>query len=552
MNDTPQKETPLSPDISREPVAAPQEPLPTEEAQPQWISFDTPAPPRQEAEETDMAALEETPAPILSDDPEQHAESISPEEASPVPEDDVNDVSVDLSDFDFSLPEMPMVDAPEDAPSPAPEDVLSFLDDAAYQEEPEIPEEPLTEDDQDFQELFQAEAPAEEKEIPQHPHPAKKGRPRNKTGEGFMGIPNILVTIVWIAITLAIGLTLGRMAWVCAADVLAFGREDKQVTVTISSSDTIDDIAEKLQTAGLIRYKELFKLYASFAVDDGEIQAGIWDLNTLYDYHALVNMMSPSSQRSVVTIMIPEGSSCRQVFELLQEKRVCTIESLESYAATGELGEYWFLENLERGDKYCLEGYLFPDTYEFYTNDNPENVLGKMLKNFDNRVNEDVRGKLTALNETISAMMRKDGRNQEYIDSHQFTMADIITVASLIEKETASAQEGYTVSSVIYNRLFAWNGTPAYLNIDAAVIYGLDGKSDLTAEDLQTDTPYNTYLHTGLTPGPITNPGLNSILAALEPENTSYYYYVLDPTTGVHHFSKTLDEHEAFRAALRG
>ena len=174
-----------------------------------------------------------------------------------------------------------------------------------------------------------------------------------------------------------------------------------------------------------------------------------------------------------------------------------------------------------------------------------------MLGNFDKRVDDSLREKLTELNAHISDMMRKDGRGNDYISSHQFTMADVVTVASLIEKETASADEGYTVASVIYNRLFAWHGTPAYLNIDASVIYALDGKTDLTAEDLQVDSPYNTYTNTGLTPGPITNPGLSSIEAALEPQDTDYYYYVLDPETGVHHFSRTLEEHEAFRASIR-
>ena len=411
---------------------------------------------------------------------------------------------------------------------------------------------PLSEDDTDFQELFQADTPQEEAEVPSRNHPAAKGRPKRKGGEGLLGIPNILVTLVWIAITVAIGVTMGRMIWVCAADVLAFGREDHPVTITISTTDDIDKIAQKLKNAGLIRYPGLFKLYASLAVDDGEIQPGIWDLNTLYDYHALVNMMSPSSSRSVVTIMIPEGSSCRQIFQLLEEKRVCTVEALESYAASGDLGDHWFLEGIARGDKYCLEGYLFPDTYEFYTNDSAENVLNKMLNNFDNRVDESVRGQLDDLNNYLAQLMSGDGKSEEYISSHLFSMADVVTVASLIEKESASAEESYTIASVIYNRLFAWGSTPAYLNIDAAVIYGLDGKTDLTQADLQTDTAYNTYLHTGLTPGPITNPGLNSIKAALAPQDTNYYYYILDPAAGTHHFSSTLEEHEAFREAIRG
>ena len=476
------------------------------------------------------------------------------QEAAADPEDASYGESPTDADFD-GLHEPPDPDHTEDISEDLPEEPEEVLPETIddYSEIPDdVPVEdvPLTEEDADFQELFSAEPEAEDA-IPVRDHPAPKGRPKRRKGEGLLGIPNILVTLVWIAIILAIGVTLGRMIWVCAADVLAFGREDHKVTITISSTDDIDDIAQKLKSANLIRYPGLFKLYASFAVDEGEIQPGIWDLNTLYDYHALVNMMSPSSHRSVVTIMIPEGSSCRQIFELLQEKRVCTVEALESYAATGDLGDHWFLDGLTRGDKYCLEGYLFPDTYEFYTNDSPANVLGKMLGNFDKRVDDSLREKLTELNAHISDMMRKDGRGNDYISSHQFTMADVVTVASLIEKETASADEGYTVASVIYNRLFAWHGTPSYLNIDASVIYALDGKTDLTAEDLQVDSPYNTYTNTGLTPGPITNPGLSSIEAALEPQDTDYYYYVLDPETGVHHFSRTLEEHEAFRASIR-
>ena len=459
----------------------------------------------------------------------------------------------------------PVDDRPDDLPDEISNEILEdlFPEDAAIPPEEQdhvlTPSDfadrlsnPQTEDDQEFGELFTAPQEPEETEVPVREHPAPKGRPKRRGGEGLLGIPNILVTVVWIAITLAIGVTLGRMAWVCAADVLAFGREDHKVTITISSTDDIDSIATKLKNANLIRYPGLFKLYASFAVDDGEIQPGIWDLNTLYDYHALVKMMSPSSQRSVVTVMIPEGYSCRQIFELLQEKRVCTVESLESYAASGELDSYWFLDGLERGSKYCLEGYLFPDTYEFYTNDTAQNVLTKMLNNFDSRVDESIRSQLDSLNTHISQMMEDDGRSADYIASHQMTMADVITVASLIEKESASAEESYTIASVIYNRLYAWNGTPAYLNIDASVIYALDGKTDLTQEDLATDSPYNTYLNVGLTPGPIANPGINSIKAALEPQDTGYYYYILDPAAGTHHFSSTLEEHEAFREAIRG
>lgn len=387
---------------------------------------------------------------------------------------------------------------------------------------------------------------------PQRRRAVRKGRPRRKKGEGLLGIPNILVTGVWVALTVLIGVTLGRLVWVCASEVLAFGREDKSVTITVYETDTLDDITKKLNRAELIHYPGLFKLYAKFAVDEGDIKPGMWDLNTKYDYHALVKMMSPSSSRDVVKVMIPEGYSCRQIFALLEENKVCTVQDMESYAASGTLNDYWFLDGVARGDRYCLEGFLFPDTYEFYQNDTPKSVLTKMLNNFDTRFDEELRGKIQTLNNHLTDLMRRDGKNQEYIDSHLFTVRDVVNVASMIEKETASAQESYTIASVIYNRLFCWHGNPAYLNIDATIIYALNGKTDLTAEDLRVDSPYNTYTNIGLTPGPISNPGLSSIRAALEPADTNYYFYVLDPTAGTHVFATTQEEHEANRARLGG
>lgn len=391
------------------------------------------------------------------------------------------------------------------------------------------------EDSSEFQEML--EAPAVETPIPTHERPVRKGRPRRRKGEFLFGIPQMAVTAVWLAIILVTGVTLGRMLWVCAADVLAFGREDKLVVVTIYESDTMDDIVEKLHKGGLVRYPGLFRLYADLAVDEGEIKPGIWDLNTMYDYHALVNMMSPSSSRTVVEdILIPEGYSCRQIFNLLEQNRVCTAKDLAEYAASGELKEYWFLENVERGFEYCLEGFLFPDTYDFYKNSSPRDVLEKMLDNFEFRFNEEMRAQIDTLNANVAG--------------GTFDVHDVVIVASLIEKETAKNEESPLIASVIYNRLFRWGNTPAYLNIDASIVYALDGKTDLTTEDLKVESPYNTYTNTGLTPGAIANPGLASLKAALNPATTNYYFYVLNPAVGEHKFSTTLDEHNAFIASL--
>ena len=373
---------------------------------------------------------------------------------------------------------------------------------------------------------------AKESEAEHRERPVRKGRPKRKKGEGLLGIPNILVTFVWLALILAIGVTAGRMLWVCASDVLAFGREDQVVTITIYESDTMDDIIEKLYSNGLIRYRSLFQLYASISDAEEDIQPGIYDLNTRYDYHALVNSMSPSSSRSVVQLTIPEGYTCRQIFDLLEENRVCTAVDIGAYASDGELDDYWFLENVERGSEYCLEGFLFPDTYQFYKNSTPREALEKMLDNFEVRFNEEMRAQI----ETLNANVTGGG----------YTVREVVIVASLIEREAAAPSEAAAIAGVIYNRLFRWGDTPAYLNIDAALVYAQGG--DNQTIDTTLDSPYNTYTHVGLTPTPIANPGLSSLEAALNPETHDYYYYVLNPSTGMHQFSTTYEEHEAYRA----
>lgn len=410
------------------------------------------------------------------------------------------------------------------------------------QDSPVLPQEPP-------QEAAPAEAAPEEppKTVPVPPRkrPPRKGRPKKTGGEGLWGIPSILSTVVWLALIVAIGITAGRMVWVCAADVLAFGREDKVVTVTVYEKDSMDDITQKLYDAGLIRYRSLFQLYATFSHAEEDIKPGIYDLNTRYDYHALVNFMSPSSNRAVVKVTIPEGYTCAQIFSLLEENKVCTAVDIAAYAATGDLEEYWFLDGVERGQSNCLEGFLFPDTYEFYKNDSPRNILQKMLNNFDTRFDEEMRQQIDSLNQHLAGLMRSSGRSEETIAQNLFTVREVVTVASMIEKETAHSGESPVIASVIYNRLFNWGDNPAYLNIDASIVYALNGKTDLTREDLQVDSPYNTYLNTGLTPTPIANPGLASLRSALNPESTNYYFYVLDPVEGSHRFSTTREEHEA-------
>ena len=150
------------------------------------------------------------------------------------------------------------------------------------------------------------------------------------------------------------------------------------------------------------------------------------------------------------------------------------------------------------------------------------------------------------LNEKLASMMRENGYDEAYIEDHRFTIREVVIVASLIEEETAGNAESAKIASVIYNRLTNAAAYP-YLDIDASILYALgEHKEVLTAEDLKIDSPYNTRINPGLPVGPISNPGLASLKAALNPENTNYHYYALDEETGLHHFSGTYEEHQAF------
>lgn len=432
------------------------------------------------------------------------------------------------------------------------ERILEEAKTADWPEEPEpAPPEPAPAAYDQYTDSGDEPTPPPQTEPEEDDRPVRKVRPKRRSGYGLLGIPHIISSLIWLVLAVAIGFSLGRLLWVCATDVLAFGREDQAVTLTITEQDTMDTIAQKLYNAGLVKYPGLFKMYANISHAERKISTGTFTLNTLFDYHAVVSGLSPSSSfREVVKdVLIPEGYTCAQIFALLEEKGVCSAEALEKYAAESGFESYDFLEGVKRGDKYTLEGFLFPDTYEFYYSSTPKEVFIKLLNRFDNQYDEELQSHIATLNESLSKKMRANGYDDSYIAEHQLTSYDIITIASMIEKESASSQESRRIASVIYNRLV--DPDYPYLNIDATIVYALGGKSELTKEDLQIDSPYNTYIYQGLPPTPISNPGISSIMAALSPEETNYYYYALDPATGLHHFSKTLREHEDFLNSLK-
>lgn len=359
-------------------------------------------------------------------------------------------------------------------------------------------------------------------------------------------ISRIAGAFLFLIFVLGASAVLATVGWAWANDLLALNKEYASVIMTVDAdmfvektgenedgttytytAADMDAIIDQLEEDGLIEYKFLFKLYSWFSKADRKITAGTYELNTNMDYRALVtNMGTSSSTRQTVDVTIPEGYNVEQIFQLLEDNGVSTVEKLTDMAANWPY-KWDFLQELPLGDHRRLEGYLFPDTYTFYQGEDPKYVLNKMLLRFDQQMEE--------YYELFEA--DENGNTQS-----PYTLHEIVIMASMIEKET-DGNDYRTISSVLHNRLTNTGETAGFLQIDATLVY-INGGRVPTAADKEINSPYNTYMYQGLPAGPISNPGMASLYAALNPESTKYYFYALNPATGLHEFSRTFQEHQ--------
>ncbi len=353
--------------------------------------------------------------------------------------------------------------------------------------------------------------------------------------------------ILLFLFVLSVSVVLACVGWMWTTDVLGFDGGDVPVEVTLPKSifheevreqeeddgtvtevtvnvADIDQVADELLNKGLIRYKWLFKLFSRISHADTKVQAGTYTLNMNYDYRALIHGMNPKSgKRDTVTLTIPEGYSITQIVDLMVENNVCGRDELLDSLSNTDF-DYDFLDRSTLGEPKRLEGYLFPDTYEFYIDDDPDSVIRRFLVNFQRKWEDDF---------------------DSMAESLGYTRRQILIIASMIEKEAGSDSERDRIASVIYNRLEHPDrqGTNGLLQIDATIYYAIQD----TKEPFSTsyDSPYNTYLYPGLPAGPISNPGIASIRAALSPADTDYYYYALGKN-GIHSFFETYEAFQKF------
>lgn len=297
------------------------------------------------------------------------------------------------------------------------------------------------------------------------------------------------------------------------------GHSTENVVVNIPSNSTTSDIAEILSENELIRNEKIFTLYTKVFGYDTDLKAGEYLLNQSLSSKEILGKLT-AGEVNYHTFTIPEGYTVEQIASTLDEKRLVSKEDFLFQVEKGEF-DFPYLEALPEGENR-LEGFLFPDTYNISRNDDEKQVIQLMLNRF-----------LAVFDKNIEEKGKELGMDP----------LEIVTLASIIEREAALHEEMEIISAVFHNRL----DKGMLLQSCATVQYAIgETKEVLLYEDMRTPSPYNTYLpeNPGLPPGPIANPGINAIEAAVNPADVDYLYFV-SKGDGSHHFSSTLAEHNA-------
>jgi UPF0755 protein len=290
----------------------------------------------------------------------------------------------------------------------------------------------------------------------------------------------------------------------------------RTVEVTIESGSTGAQIAEELEAAGVISNPYTFRVYIALTQTESRLQPGDYKFRTDLTYSEIVKELTKPRKKRYVRVVIPEGFTARQIADRLSDKIDRPVIDFNEYIR-GQ-GVDSVRPEVLPSEINLLEGYLFPKTYSFEPLEHPQNVVRKMVDQFE--------------------LETKD-IDWSFAQEKGLTIHEIITIASLVETEAKVAEERPLVSAVIHNRLNI--GMP--LQIDATVQYALpERKKALTYEDLKIASPYNTYQRTGLPPGPIASPGIESIKAALAPAPVDYLYYVLTSPDGAHTFTNNYED----------
>jgi UPF0755 protein len=342
-----------------------------------------------------------------------------------------------------------------------------------------------------------------------------------------------VIYIVFLLVTVSF-LSYYMIIW--GNDIFAFVKSDEQIAVTIPEYATIKEISEILEERSVIKYPTVFRMYAKLRhKDEYEFEPGEYTVSPSMNYDKLINIFRNAVpiKRAEITLTFSEGMSVDDIIKVFVDNGIGTKEGFVKEIREGDFSDFWFIKNLTPNPnrKYRLEGYLYPDTYNFYQDSTEYAALRKLLSNFN---------------------VKFDERYTESCEALGMTVDDVVILASMIQSEAKFIDEYTTISSVFHNRLRnPGYETAGYMQSDATIQYTFEEhKTRITHDDTLIDDPYNTYVYKGLPPGPICNPSLNAINAALYPAETDYYYFIAE-RNGYSLFGRTAAEHQRNIEAVR-
>lgn len=296
----------------------------------------------------------------------------------------------------------------------------------------------------------------------------------------------------------------------------------EKISVDIPSGSGTAAIGRILEEDGVIKSARQFKIKSRMDKNDGKYRTGVYELSPSMDMDEIMQILMDGSQNTL-RFMVPEGYTLKQIADKFAETGNGTAEDFLNETQNGDF-DFEYNDQMVDGEKR-YEGFLYPDTYEIYKNESAHGIIQRMLTRFE--------------------QVYDAAADEATVDTSKYSVFDLVTVASLIEREVKLDEERPLVASVIYNRL----NKNMKLQMCSTVQYALGTpKARLMNSDLKIDSPYNTYQNAGLPAGPIASPGQASISAALHPADTDYLYFVLTSAgSGKHNFASTGDDFSSYR-----
>ncbi len=390
---------------------------------------------------------------------------------------------------------------------------------------PEEEERPVAEPPTELQSKEPADAPEKAKKE------KKSRRKKRKTDPQAQAAWGCFRSILYVTLVIAVSITLACFLIIAGIDVTGLNKSSAEIEVTIERGSGTRDVAEELEQAGVIDHSWIFMAFSKLTSADGTYMPGTFKLSADMGYSAIIQTLQQGVKRETVRVTIPEGYTIDRIASLMEEKKVCTAAEFYEAVQNGDYSSYDFVAaiptaetNAKYADRvYRLEGYLFPDTYEFYTGSTGEAVIHKLLDNFDTRIGTTYRSRIAALDMTID---------------------DVVVLASIVQGE-ASDGEWSRVARVLQNRIDKPKEYPK-LECDATYAYVKNLNREVLKTEVNEDA-YDTSACVGLPVGAIGNPGLNAIDAVLSPSAdpavVNCYFFATDTETGITYYSKTYSEH---------